>query len=447
MVSRLVFVPRQRLHLPPPAVLALIYVLLVLSGTVLLMLPWATHVPLGWNEALFTATSAVTVTGLIVAETGRDFTLFGQGVILALIQLGGLGVMTFAVLILSLLGMHVGLPHQSFLRDDLNQTSLADLMRLIKVILRLVVVCELAGTVLLAFVFVPAFGWSEGLWQALFHAVSAFNNAGFSLFADSLSGFATHPLLNLAVPALVLLGGIGFSVVADLWQVRGWRRTNLHTKLMLVGTAGLIGFAFLVFAALEWHNPATLGQWSSPADKLQVAWFQAITPRTAGFNTVNMAATHDSTGLLLICLMLIGGGSTSTAGGIKVTSFLVLLLATIAFFKRRRSMRAFGRSLGLEEVYKVLALTVVSLLTVMTALFLLTLFQQAPFLDLAFETASAFATVGLSRGVTGELGPAGQAVIMATMFIGRVGPLTLGFFLATRVPPRLRYPPGQVHIG
>lgn len=438
---------RRRLDVPPPVVLATLYAGSILLGALLLSIPGAAVTPIGFGDALFTATSAVTVTGLAVLDTGSDFTLFGQAIILGLIQLGGLGLMTFAVLVLSMLGLPVGLPHHMFLREDLNQTSITELLRLVFVILRVVLICEGVGTLLLAIDFVPEFGWAEGLWQALFHTVSAFNNAGFALYPDSLTRWATDPLVNLVIPALIILGGIGFSVIADVRRHRRWQRLTLHSKIMLSGTAALLVWSVVAFAALEWNNPGTLGQFASPVDKLMVAWFQGVTTRTAGFNTVDMAALHDSTALMFVSLMLIGAGSTSTAGGIKVTTFVVLLLATVAFFRRRQTIEAFGRSIGPPEMMKVLALTTLSLVLVMMATFVVAISHDGDFLDMAFEVASAFGTVGLSRGATGELDGLGRGVIMLLMFLGRVGPLTLGFALATRVPPRIRYPSSQVYLG
>jgi len=440
-------VTTRRIRISPPALLALLYAGLIVMGSGLLMLPVAATGAVSWADALFTATSAVTVTGLTVLDTGSDFTLFGQVVIMVLIQLGGLGLMTSAVLMMSMLGLPIKVPHRIFLREDLNQTSVHDLLSLVMLILRVVVILELVGMALLATVFVPAFGWGEGLWQALFHTVSAFNNAGFALFPDSLSRWATDPIVNLVVPALIIIGGLGFSVLAEVYRTRRWHRYSLHSKLMLSGTAGLILWSVLAFAALEWHNPGTLGQFHSAAGKWLASWFQAVTTRTAGFNTVDIGTIHDSTALMFITLMLIGGGSTSTAGGIKVTTFMVLLLATVAFFRRRTSLHAFHRSLGHEEVLKVLALTAVSLLVVLFGIFVISLTHDGNFLDLAFEAASAFGTVGLSRGATGDLDGLGRTVIMLLMFIGRVGPLTLGFFLATRIQPRTRYPGGKVLLG
>ncbi|MEY8837812.1 TrkH family potassium uptake protein [Cribrihabitans sp. XS_ASV171] len=433
------------LRLPPPAMLIVIYLVFIFLGAAALMLPVAHDGTVTPYDALFTSTSAVTVTGLVLADTGAAYTGFGQAVIAVLIQLGGLGLMTFAVLVLGALGIPVGMPHRLILREDLNQTSLSNLTVLVRIILTVALICEGLGALVLAFVFVPEFGWA-GIWHAVFHSVSAFNNAGFALFPDSLSRWVGNPVINLAIPALFILGGLGFVVVGDIYQKRSWRRLTLHSKLMLAGTAALILWGFAAFALLEWTNPATLGP-LAPADKLWASWFQGVTPRTAGFNTIDTGGMHDSTSLLTIALMLVGGGSTSTAGGIKVTTLAVLLLATVAFFRRRTALHAFGRALGMEEMLRVLALVTLSVLLVMSAIFVISIRHDGDFLDLAFEVASAFGTVGLSRGATGELDGFGRAVIMLVMFVGRVGPLTLGFFLATRSTPRVRYPAGQVFLG
>lgn len=440
-------VQNRRLKIRPPLALAVLYAMCILLGASLIMLPISTYAPITWADAFFTATSAVTVTGLVVLDTGSDFTLFGQFVIMLLIQLGGLGLMTFAVLVISLLGLHVGIPHRVYLKDDLNHTSIADVVHLVSIIFRVVLIFEFAGAILLAAVFVPEFGWKEGLWQSIFHSVSAFNNAGFALFPDSLSRWAGDPLINTVIPVLFIAGGIGYAVISDIYQQRSWRRLSLHSKLMLFGTAVLILASWLLFAALEWNNPGTLGGLSSTTDRWLASWFQATTTRTAGFNTVDIGAIHDSTAMLFMSLMFIGGGTTSTAGGIKVTTFIVLVLAVVAFFRRRPRLRAFGRSLGPNEVMKVLALTVVSFLTVLASIFIITISHDGDFLQLAFEAVSAFGTVGLSQGATAELDGVGRSVIMFLMFIGRVGPLTLGFFLASPVPTRIRYPAGKVGLG
>ncbi|WP_082074709.1 TrkH family potassium uptake protein [Martelella endophytica] len=441
-----IYSKRQTPHLAPPLVLIFIYAGFIVLGTIALKLPLATTSPITWSDAAFTATSAVTVTGLAVVDTGSHFTIFGQAVLLLLIQIGGLGLMTFAVLILSMFGLPVGFTHRLYLKEDLNQTSATDLLALTRMILKVVLLCELIGAALLALVFVPEAGWRAGLWQALFHAVSAFNNAGFALFPDSLSHWVGNPIINLTIPALFILGGLGFTVASDVWRTREWRRFSLHTKLMLTGTVALLVWSTVSFGMMEWSNPGTLGalSWS---DRLWASWFQAATTRTAGFNTVEIGNLSDSTSLMFMTLMFVGAGSTSTGGGIKVTTFIVLMLATFTFFKRRTNIHVFGRELGAEQVMKVLALATVSILVIICAIFVMLLLHEGDFLAIAFETVSAFATVGMSRGITGDFDSAGRAVIMAVMFIGRVGPMTLGFLLATRTPRRIGYPAGTVYLG
>lgn len=438
---------RRVIGLPPPATLVLAFLLLITLGTLALKLPVCTAQPVTWLQAAFTATSAVTVTGLVVVDTGSAFTPVGQTVIAVLIQLGGLGLMAFAVLVLSALGQRIGLRHQLLLRDDLNQTALGDLAGLVRIIFAQVLVFELVGMALLALRLVPELGWAEGVFSAFFHAVSAFNNAGFALYPDSLSRWVGDPVINLVFPALFIIGGLGFAVVHEINTKRSFRRLSLHSKLMLVGTLALNAWAFLALLGLEWHNPATLGGLAAPADRVWAAWFQATTTRTAGFNTLEIGELTDASALMMISLMFIGGGSTSTAGGIKVTTFVVLFLATVAFLRRQQEPVAFGRSLGTQDVLKVLALTFISLLTVMIGAFLLTATHSLPFLDVAFEAASAFGTVGLSRGVTQDFNAFGELVLMLLMFLGRLGPLSLGFVLATPGRRLLRYPRQTVYLG
>jgi trk system potassium uptake protein TrkH len=430
----------------PPVLLAALYLGLVLTGAALLALPISTTRPIALMDALFTATSAVTVTGLAVVDTGSDLTLFGQAVLLVLMQIGGVGLMTFAVLLLSSLGLTITLPSANVLREDLNQNSTHKLIDLAATVLRISLAVEAVGVAVLATVFVPEFGWPQGLWAALFHSVSAFNNAGFALWPDSLSQWVDSPVINLTIPALFVIGGLGFVVVGDILQKRGWRRLTLHSKLMLVGTAGLTIYGMVVFALLEWGNPGTLGALDGVGAKLMASWFQSLTTRTAGFNTLDLSQMHDSTSLLMIALMLVGGGSASTAGGMKVTTLMVLLLATVAFFERREP-RAFGRTIAIDQILKVLALVTLSILLMLTGLFLVSISHDGEFIDLAFEVASAYGTAGLSRGATAELDTMGRIIVMVLMFLGRVGPLTLGFLLATRKTSRVRYPTGHVYLG
>ncbi len=438
----------RRLRLAPPGALALTFLLLIVAGAGGLMLPAAVTRSISVSDALFTATSAVTVTGLVVVDTGSEFTRIGQWIILALMQLGGLGLMTFAVTILTLLGQRVGLRSLMVVREELNQTSFARLGHVLKATAGVSLVCELIGWCLLSIRMVPDFGWREGWFQALFHTVSAFNNAGFSLFPDSMSRYVGDPLINLAVPALFIVGGLGFVVLEDLWTHRGrFHRLSLHSKLVLVGTAGLIVWGTVAVAWLEWDNPRTLGALPAWQDRLWAAWFQGVTTRTAGFNTIDIGAIEPATSTLMICMMFIGGGTASTAGGIKVTTFMVLILATLAFLRRHPLPHAFGRTVQQDELTKVLALTVMGVLLVMLAVFLLCVGHRETFLDVAFESVSALGTVGLSRGITAHFNGFGRGVLMLLMFVGRIGPLALGFLLATSARGRVRYPPGRVYFG
>lgn len=432
---------------PPPMILSALYAVLIVLGAAALKLPISHTVPITWSDAIFTSTSAVTVTGLVVIDTGADLTLLGQMVVAFLIQMGGLGLMTFAVLILGALGLPMGITGTLYLREDLNQSSVHQLSKLVVTILKVVVLCEVTGAMFLALTFVPHYGFWQGIWESVFHSISAFNNAGFSTFPNGLVPYATDPVVNTVIPALFIVGGIGYVVLHDIFTQKRWRAWSLHTKIMLVGTAILIPWSVGMFAFLEWNNPGTLGQFDSIIARLTVSWFQGVTTRSAGFNTTDIGALHDSTSMMFISLMLIGGGPSSTAGGIKVTTFVVMIIATVAFFRRQQQLHAFGRSIALDQVLKVMALTAISVILVFVGIFLLTASHDGHFLDISFEVASAFGTVGLSRGYTGELSEFGRAVIIAIMFLGRVGPLTLGFFLATRGSPRVRYPEGKVYLG
>ncbi|WP_020560105.1 TrkH family potassium uptake protein [Thiofilum flexile] len=439
--------PLRIIRLPPSAVLALLYLGLILLGMLLLKLPFATTQPLAWQDALFTATSAVTITGLGVVDTGAHFTTWGQGIIALLLELGGIGVMTFTVLVLSMLGFQIGTAQHAFLREDLNQTSINSLMKLTWIIFKIVISCQAVGALILSVVFIPELGWGKGFWYATFHSISAFTNGGFALYSNSMSPFVDNLIINITIPILVILGGIGYSVITDVWKQRRWHAFSLHTKLMLVGTAILLVVSVSAFALLEWTNPKTLGALDSPSAKFGASWFQMVMSRSGGLNSIDLAGMHESTTLLFIMLMLIGGGSTSMAGGLKVTTFIVLILSAIAFFKRQRWIHVFGRSIREDQIQKVLALTVTTLILLMLAVFLLTLDSDGQILALFFEATSALATVGASLGITASLSDFERSIIMLLMFMGRVGPLSLGIFLAMNTTPKVRYPKGQIYFG
>jgi trk system potassium uptake protein TrkH len=440
-------VEKRLLQLTPPQALILSFVGLALIGALLLKLPIASHHATSWGQALFTAVSAATVTGLVVLDTGTHFTLFGQGVLLVLMQAGGLGLMTFGIFIIFITRGQLALTHRAALSEALNQSGQGNMRQLLRWMFGFTFAMECVGTALLAFQWVPEMGWRQGLYYSFFHAVSAFNNAGFGLHADSLIAYVNNPLVNTVISTLFICGGIGFVVIADMMTKRRFSEFSLHTKLMLVGTLVINAFAMLGILFLEYGNPETLGGLPLLSDRLWAAWFQATAPRTAGFNSIDVGAMLPSTALLIMVLMFIGGGSGSTASGIKLSTFIVMLAATRTFFRSQERPVIFGRSLDSGTILKAMAISTVSVFCVLIGTFLLTTTESAAFIDLAFEVVSAFGTVGLSRGVTADLSAAGQAVIMLLMLIGRVGPLTLAFTIANRHRASIQYPVGQVNIG
>ncbi|MDY6840049.1 MAG: potassium transporter TrkG [Pseudomonadota bacterium] len=431
----------------PPRFLFESFLFLIVLGACLLKLPFATVEPVTWMEAAFTATSAVTVTGLVVVDTGSQYTLFGQLVILALIQLGGLGLMTFAVLTALALGFKLRLEHQLVAQEAFNEISLQTARRAGGSIALFAVTAEAIGIVLLSLFLVPEMGWSEGLYQALFYTVSAFNNAGFALSPDSLSGYVDHPGISLSVTALFITGGLGYIVIMELFDKRCWSGLSVYVKVILLATLLLNLFATGTILFLEFGNPATLGALGSFWDKLLAAWFQGVTPRTAGFNTLDIGALTTGTSVLMLLLMFIGGAPNSTASGIKISTFVIMLAATRSFLRGNLDVSFFKRSLSSETVLKALATATIGMAVVFLGVLSLSILVEDDFLDIAFEVVSAFGTVGLSRGTTGELATAGQLVIMAVMLIGRLGPLTLGYTLTVRRKSHVHYAKTEFPVG
>ncbi|ALS79679.1 TrkH family potassium uptake protein [Planococcus kocurii] len=437
---------KKRMSISPPLVISGSFLFLIMTGTLLLKLPFATTQPISWTDALFTATSATTVTGLSVFDPATVLTGFGELVLLVLIQCGGIGLMTFAVAILILFRKKVGLQNRIYLQESLTQSSIGGVVKLVKSILTFALTVEAIATVLLTIYWTPEFGFKDALNYSVFHVISAFNNAGFSLFPDNMISFAGDPLVTILLSSLFIIGGIGFTVVMDIAQKKSFHRWSLHTKLMIGGTLILNAVATIVIFILEYNNPGTLGNMSL-YEKLSTSYFSAVTPRTAGFNMLNYGELEDPTLLFTMLLMFIGGGSASTASGIKLTTFIVVILATVSFLKSRREPELFGRSIRLETVIRSLAITTISVLLVVLFLFLLTVSEKIPFLPLAFEVVSAFGTVGLSMGITGDLSSIGEVLLSLVMFTGRIGPLTLFFILMKPRKENYRYPYDPVFTG
>jgi len=457
-VSTAAFLERV-LH--PTQMLVLSFGIAILGGTLLLMTPWAsTGTPLGFVDALFTATSATCVTGLIVVDTGRDLTPFGQTVVLTLIQLGGLGIMTYSSVFLLVVGRGLSFRGEALIEETLGRKTRTSPQRLVRDVFRFTFVIEAAGTVLLSIGFARTMPWPDAVYAGVFHSISAFCNAGFSLFSTSFSDYRGDWLLNLTVMGLIVAGGLGFMVLEDLadaWQdVRRGRkpRLHLHTKVVLVttgvlvlgGAAGVWAFeARNALAGLPWH------------EQVLACLFQSVTARTAGFNTLDYATLTNTTLFLSILLMFIGASPGSCGGGIKTSTFAVVFGLFRDRLRARERVSLFRRTVPEETVGRAVAIVMASFTFVTLATFALlaTELGSVPhgeaggtFLEILFETVSAFGTVGLSTGVTPDLTVPGRLLVTFVMFVGRVGPLTLAMAVGRkREPGRFLYAEENLMVG
>jgi len=431
-----------------PKIIVLSFLWVLIPSALLLTLPVFSVSGLSFADALFTATSAISVTGLGVVDTGQHFTLAGKVLLMTLMQIGGLGQMTLSAVLLYLFGVRLSLHQQALAKEALGQDRGVNIRQLVIKIITFALITELLGFIILSFRWVPELGWSTGLFYALFHAISAFNNAGFSLFSDSLVGYVGDPLVILTLAGLFILGGLGFTVVGDVWSNGhlGWHRLRLHTKIMLTATPTLLVVGTLLFWVLERQNPGTMQSLDSSSQWL-AAFFQSASARTAGFNSVDLAQFGQPALLVMIILMLIGAGSTSTGGGIKVSTFAVAFVATWSFLRQKTHVVMFQRTVSWPTVTKALAIIVVSGAILTISMFLLMLTETAPFEQILFETISAFATVGLTTGLTAELSEPGKYIMVVVMIIGRIGPLTLAYMLARPQPTLLKYPEDTVLTG
>lgn len=444
----------RRLGFNALGTIALGFALIILMGSLLLTLPVAsaTNERVGWFDALFTSTSAVCVTGLVAVDTGTAYSRFGHVVLLCLIQVGGLGFMTFATLILKLLGKRLTLKERIIVRESINEDRMGGLVGMIQWIALSTFLIELAGAALLSIRMIPRYGWGDGIFYSIFHAVSAFCNAGFDLFGNysSLTAFHGDVLVNLTIMALVVLGGLGFAVLNDLRTQRHPSRLRLHTKIVLTtyGALTLVGFLFVLLA--EWDNPATLGQ-MSVWEKLMAAMFQSVTLRTAGFNTFDQASMLPTTKLVGCMLMLIGAAPASTGGGVKVTTFAVAALLVRMVARGERDICVFHRRLERTLVQRAVSILMIAGGIVMIDVIAISLLQPGmDLMDIAYECASAMGTVGISAVGTPTLRLASKIFILITMYLGRIGPLTMALLLAHRQASseeRFRYPEDRIMIG
>ncbi|MDA0673461.1 MAG: TrkH family potassium uptake protein [Cyanobacteria bacterium] len=434
------------------------FLTLIVVGTVLLWLPWATASG-QWNSlivALFTSTSAVCVTGLIVVDTGSYFSPLGQFIILALIQVGGLGYMTATTFLLVLLGRRLGLRDRLALQQSMDTQELSGAKSLIISIIGMTLIFEITGIFLLLPAFMADYGAGQGLWLAIFHSISAFNNAGFSLFADSIVQYVSHPMVNGVITLLVIMGGIGYQVIMEafMWlrdRLHGSReRTafSLHFKIVTSTTLVLLGVGTVMLFYAEYGNPATLGG-LGVTEKLTAAWFQSVIARTAGFNSIDIGQMRDASLFFMAALMFIGASPGSTGGGIKTTTARILLVCTRASLRGKEAVLAYQREIPASRVLKAISVVVGSGGLVLGVTILIAYFDPGfNFLQVLFEAVSAFATVGLSTGITAELSTASKLLIIATMYVGRVGVLLfIAAWVGDHSPSLVRYPEEDLLVG
>lgn len=436
-------------ELNPPRVLALGFGALILLGAFLLNLPLAskTGERIGFINAFFTSSSAVCVTGLVVKNTADYWSNFGHFVIISLIQMGGLGFMTMATIGALIVGKKITFTERLVIKEQLNQETMTGLVKLTKYVIGATFLIEGLGAVFLATKFIPMYGFKKGLWFSIFHAISAFCNAGFDLMGNSLEPYAGDLTLNLTLAALVIFGGLGFSVYIDISRNRKFTRLKVHSKLVIVMTILLLILGSVLIYITESTNPETMLNFSRK-EKLVSSFFQSAITRTAGFNSINLTGMRESTVIIMVILMFIGGSPGSTAGGVKTTTFGVLLFTTRAVIRGDKDVTIFKKRINQSIINRSLAIFMVGIVLVLSLTLFLTFTEEANFLDLLFETTSAFATVGLSRSLSPNLTNIGKIVIALTMYAGRVGPLTMAFAFAQKERrENFRYSEGNITVG
>ena len=435
------------------------FAFLILTGAILLMLPVAsTGDNLGFVDAIFTSTSAICVTGLTVVDTGEAFSRFGQVIILILIQAGGLGIMTVSTLFLLLAGRRPGLTGQMVIQDTFTHSRELSPLAILKEVILFTSIIEGVGILVMFFYFLPENGIRQALFEAVFHSVSAFCNAGFSLFSESFVGYRESWTLNLVISFLIVAGGLGFLVLSELkrhfpFKPRTWARLSLHTKLVLSTTAILLVSGTLLILLTEWHN--TLGALSVPGRFLS-SFFQAVSARTAGFNTLSIGNMANETLFVLILLMFVGASPGSCGGGIKTTSLAALAVLGMSRFRGQEHTQIFGRKISEGSVKKAVSVVMLSTMVVCAGIIALQMTEiggvshvqsRGKFLELFFEVVSAFGTVGLSTGITGGLSALGKITITGIMFVGRLGPLLIGVAVSRRSLSTYYYAEESVMVG
>ena len=428
------------------------FALIILTGTLLLTLPSASRngESIQLLDALFTAASATCVTGLVIADTLTQWSTFGQLVILALIQIGGLGMVTLATFFSVLLGRKISMRGKILAQESISDYNFSDVLQMIRSVIRITFGFEFAGAVLLSFSFVPLYGL-RGFYLAAFHSVSAFCNAGFDLFGNyrSLTEFNDSPLVLYTISFLIITGGLGFIVWKDLYDFRKTRTLYLHTKLVLIISLSLIMIGTVYFYFAEGSNPATMGNLSA-VEKVNASVFQSVTSRTAGYNSIPTGEMREMSLVITILLMFIGAAPGSTGGGIKVTTFGILLIAIFSNIRGNEETIVLKRNVPQMVVNKALAITGLAMLVIFIMTSILSGVEGIPLVQALFEVTSAFGTVGLSTGITPGLSEISKVILIFTMFLGRVGPLSFAIAIALKENRKLQnavYPEGKIMVG
>ncbi len=450
---------QRKPYLSTTQIILLSFLGVILIGSVLLSLPVSSAggraVP--YIDALFTATTATCVTGLVTVSTAATWSVFGQAVILLLIQIGGLGVITFMTAVMLLFNRKIGISDRLLIQDAFNLSTLSGIVAFVKKVLIGTLTVESIGSCFYMTVFVPQFG-ARGIWVSVFNSVSAFCNAGMDIIGEnSLCDYSGNVLITLTTAALIILGGLGYIVWWDVSRVIKNRKQNggrffksltLHSKIVLISTAFLLITGTALTLCFEYNNPLTL-EGLPLSDKIQAAFFQSVTTRTAGFASLPQENLKNPTAILSLLLMFIGGSPVGTAGGIKTVTAAVLLSITVSLISGKNSVSLFGRTISKQSVYKAVAVTVMSFSVMFVSTLMLSAVTNAPALDILFETVSATATVGLSRSLTGALNLLGKLIIIFTMYFGRVGPISIAIAFGGKNPSRniIKNPTEEISIG
>ena len=444
--------------LNPSQMMVVGFAAVILIGAILLSLPIATQTGerTSFLDSLFTATSAVCVTGLVVVDTATYWNFFGQIVIIILIQIGGLGFMTITTLFSLIVKKRINLKERLLIQESLNQIDLSGLVKLTRYILLMTFVIEGIGALILSTVFIPQFGFIRGSWYSIFHAISAFCNAGFDLMGNvtgpysSLMYYVNNTTITLAISALIILGGLGFPVILDIVKNKKISKLNMHSKIVLISTSILIVVGMLFIFIVEYKNVGTLGNLSLKG-KILSSLFQSVTIRTAGFATIDLTILHQATLFIMMIFMFVGASPASTGGGVKTTTIAVLILTVKSFLLGKEDIEVFGRRITSSTVRKSVGIFFVGVLAVLTGILLIVLIEpEFDLLEASFEVVSALATVGLSIGGSSNLTFIGKLLIVIYMFMGRVGLLTIFLALVAKNTvnkQQIRYPEGRIIVG